>query len=230
MDVNNCGGCGIMCIDRPNSTPFCSSSACGFNCDGTWGDCNGNVVDGCEVDLDSSPANCSSCGFVCNLPNSNEICVGGMCDVGSCLSGFYDVDGNPTNGCECADDSHANICSGAEDLGSLSNGASVNRTGKVAPSGGSDYFRVGFNNTGRGPGQGVPRVRFTTNEGNVFRMEVTANCSAGASACGSGGNASSITDWQFQDNASSGITGYSINGTSWPTLDHRAGLPHHVWR
>ncbi len=44
--------------------------------------------------------NCGACGHACALPHAVAACDGGACAVGSCLEGFWDVDGLPGNGCE----------------------------------------------------------------------------------------------------------------------------------
>jgi hypothetical protein len=77
-DPNNCGGCGTYC--SPNHiTRVCASSSCqAGTCDAGWGDCNNDkFLDGCEVNLNTSAANCGSCGYACGGSTPN--CSGGVC-------------------------------------------------------------------------------------------------------------------------------------------------------
>ncbi len=48
---------------------------CVVVCDEGWWDCNGDVVDGCEIHLDGDPLNCGDC---------DHDCLGGECEVGTC--------------------------------------------------------------------------------------------------------------------------------------------------
>lgn len=72
-DPDNCGSCGVVC--QPNaglgiSTATCSASDCTFECAPNFGDCDGDVADGCE-DLTTKQA-CGSCNNRCN---GNRTCV-----------------------------------------------------------------------------------------------------------------------------------------------------------
>jgi hypothetical protein len=68
----------------------CSGPDC--VCTGGFGDCDNNVDNGCETDLNASP-NCGACGVAC----INALCTNGACE---CASGFGDCDGDKANGCE----------------------------------------------------------------------------------------------------------------------------------
>jgi hypothetical protein len=68
----------------------CSGPDC--VCSGGFGDCDNNVDNGCETDLNASP-NCGACGVAC----INAVCTNLTCE---CKSGFGDCDGNKANGCE----------------------------------------------------------------------------------------------------------------------------------
>lgn len=53
-DIENCGGCGLACVNR-NGPTECSAGACEFSCDPGAQDCNLDPYDGCEVALDGDP-------------------------------------------------------------------------------------------------------------------------------------------------------------------------------
>lgn len=76
--------------------------AISFQCNSGFGNCNGNITDGCEVNLQTSVTNCGACGNVCpSYPNTAPSgCSNGVCFRGPCLAGYADCDGNPNNGCE----------------------------------------------------------------------------------------------------------------------------------
>lgn len=99
-DPLHCGGCGVVCSPL-HAPPLCSGGRCGHGaCQAGWGDCDGNLVNGCEQDVLVSPAHCGTCGHACSLPNAVAACAAGQCAVGSCLLGFRDCDGQAANGCE----------------------------------------------------------------------------------------------------------------------------------
>lgn len=99
-DASNCGTCGTTC-SAPNSTPSCTAGACSLgSCDVDYGNCNGLVVDGCEVSLTSDASNCGSCGTTCAAPNGTPSCTAGNCSVGSCNVGYGDCNSLVFDGCE----------------------------------------------------------------------------------------------------------------------------------
>jgi hypothetical protein len=75
-DVNNCGACGNRCVARSNATVMCVSRVCRFTCNSTFGNCDGESSNGCEIDLNTSPRNCGTCGTRCSL---TQRCVLGVC-------------------------------------------------------------------------------------------------------------------------------------------------------
>ncbi|MEZ4314385.1 MAG: fibrinogen-like YCDxxxxGGGW domain-containing protein, partial [Polyangiaceae bacterium] len=97
--VNNCGGCGVVC-NLPHATSHsCPSGSCKVaTCEDGWANCDGNDANGCEADL-SDPANCGGCGITCSNAHGATSCNAGACEP-SCAAGYADCDGNPVNGCE----------------------------------------------------------------------------------------------------------------------------------
>ena len=67
-------------------------------CDGVDNDCDGQVDDGFDKRRDAR--NCGGCGVVCDVPGGEPSCDDSACVIARCLDGFYDVDGDPSNGCE----------------------------------------------------------------------------------------------------------------------------------
>jgi len=98
-NAQHCGGCDKVCSSA-NGTPSCVAGACKIQCAQGFADCNNDVADGCEVNLQTNVGNCSACGNACNLLNSNEACVAGVCQVASCIAPFLNCDNNSATGCE----------------------------------------------------------------------------------------------------------------------------------
>ncbi|MCA9541738.1 MAG: hypothetical protein KC620_22735, partial [Myxococcales bacterium] len=61
-------------------------------------DCDGRIDEG--IDLARDIANCGACGRLCARPNAETACVAAECQLVACLPRFFDVDGDPQNGCE----------------------------------------------------------------------------------------------------------------------------------
>jgi hypothetical protein len=78
VDVNNCGSCGNVCAVA-NGIPGCVNGHCVIvSCIGGFGDCNGNVSDGCETNLNIDQNNCGTCRHVCP---PGQTCKGGVCSL-----------------------------------------------------------------------------------------------------------------------------------------------------
>ncbi len=98
--VTHCGGCGTACAARPHTTPSCAMGACRYACEDGYGDCDGNMENGCETDVRASTDHCGMCGAACRYANALPVCVLGACVLGGCESGFSNCDGMAANGCE----------------------------------------------------------------------------------------------------------------------------------
>jgi hypothetical protein len=100
-DILNCGGCGVRCM-LPNATPVCTMRTCRVGtCNPGFANCDTLDPNGCEVETATNAMNCGGCGNACTRPNSTATCVGGMCQF-QCAAGFYDLNGDPQDGCEYA--------------------------------------------------------------------------------------------------------------------------------
>lgn len=66
-------------------------------------------------------AKVGSCALACPIANGTPTCAAGTCDVGSCNAGFFNTDGKPSTGCECAEigTDPGNFCATAADKGTL---------------------------------------------------------------------------------------------------------------
>jgi hypothetical protein len=97
-NTGNCGACGKVCSPT-NGTPACNSGMCTISCFPGWGNCDGNVTNGCEVNTSTTPAHCGGCNKPCNSTNGTATCALGACGI-NCNGGWGNCDGNMLNGCE----------------------------------------------------------------------------------------------------------------------------------
>ncbi|MBW1809155.1 MAG: proprotein convertase P-domain-containing protein [Deltaproteobacteria bacterium] len=97
---DHCGGCGLSC-DLAQADARCVDAACLIDtCHAGYGDCNREVMDGCEVSLDLSAEHCSSCGNTCYLSHASPGCQAGECIVAECDNLFGDCNADAQDGCE----------------------------------------------------------------------------------------------------------------------------------
>ncbi len=76
-DATNCGGCGTVCT-FDNATGVCNAGVCGLGaCDANFGDCNGDPVDGCEINHLNNNDYCGDCNTACS--GATPYCVAGAC-------------------------------------------------------------------------------------------------------------------------------------------------------
>jgi len=153
-DIINCGFCNHVC-DFENTTAGCVDGRCYIAfCDNGFVDIDDNHINGCEYactptldpteicdsmdndcdgeidegfDLNNSPNHCGECNNVCELINAISMCLTGECTIMLCSENAYDLDEEPSNGCEyicertndsieiC--DTVDNNCNGATDEG-----------------------------------------------------------------------------------------------------------------
>ncbi len=82
-DPQNCGACGGGCGWSNNIYGVCEFGSCTYRCQEGTADCNGNLEDFCEVNIDSDPNNCGACGNACDAI-AGQACVHGRCAVEPC--------------------------------------------------------------------------------------------------------------------------------------------------
>ena len=86
-DTENCGFCGFACPNvGPHAKRSCERGGCSFECEPGWADCNLDPADGCEVNINTDPANCGKCGNACDLV-LGQPCTNGVCAERDCPPG-----------------------------------------------------------------------------------------------------------------------------------------------
>ncbi|MBK9260393.1 MAG: hypothetical protein IPM54_11225 [Polyangiaceae bacterium] len=185
----NTGQAGICAAGTTSCTN--GAIACNRNNNPTTEICDGSDND-CDAQIDEMDPN-PTCGA--QNPGAGGVstwtCPVGACTVSSCQSGFANMDGAASNGCECVTDTHPNSCAAATAT-NVAVGATVNFSGKIETSTGSDWFLVTF--TDRPVGQAYhPKVELTNNGGGQYAMDVQSSCGtpAACSPMGNGNNTES---------------------------------------
>ena len=168
-------------------------------CNGKDDNCNGQTDDGDPVAM---------CGTV---PNGSPACVGGQCKIGSCSQGYYDVDGQFSNGCECQWDTYdaqgANDCDHAYDLGQITDADPtriVTVNARIVPGSDVDWFKIRMVDSSDGGSIGSPgadkyyfRAQIVAPSPNngAFLLEVRRGSCQNASQCQSFDTYSWYTDF-----------------------------------
>src|SRR6185436_12747352 len=96
----HCGACGHPC-NQGRANAVCNAGRCEIGqCWSSWGDCNLDAADGCEVNLHYDVTNCGGCGTACMLANAVPGCGASGCYVSNCNYGWENCDSDDKNGCE----------------------------------------------------------------------------------------------------------------------------------
>lgn len=117
-DTNNCGHCGNVCPVRPQAqSATCADGLCGNSCNNGWGDCDGNVNNGCESNLQIDLNNCGGCGMPCVDPHGKSTCSQAVCSR-ICDKGYTLCNGAGPKGTDkCVnlkdDDANCGMCGNA---------------------------------------------------------------------------------------------------------------------
>jgi hypothetical protein len=98
--AGGCVGNDIECSGPNTSGGVCNAGVCsGQSCVAGFGDCNGDMNDGCETPLNTT-SNCGGCGAGCTAgAHATTDCGSGSCQR-SCQSPYENCDGDWGNGCE----------------------------------------------------------------------------------------------------------------------------------
>jgi hypothetical protein len=101
-DPEHCGSCGNPCTVM-NGTASCTGGTCTIaSCNLPHQNCDGKYSSGCNINLDTDPQNCGTCGNKCSAPNATSTCNIGTCAIAQCSAGFVNCNGVYADGCECA--------------------------------------------------------------------------------------------------------------------------------
>jgi len=100
-ELTNCGACGASCEARAAMTSCVTGSCELVGCSEGFGDCDGDLMNGCEADLAGGPNTCGTCDNACPVdpPNAASICDSGSCAL-ACDTGYADCNVDVSDGCE----------------------------------------------------------------------------------------------------------------------------------
>lgn len=98
-DVLNCGECGRPCATT-HGEPTCDEGTCSITCAADFDDCDGDPMNGCEINLEESVLHCSECGAACPDEEGTPSCDEGKCFIAQCSGELGDCDNDRENGCE----------------------------------------------------------------------------------------------------------------------------------
>jgi hypothetical protein len=103
--VGSCGSSCSPCPSRPNMDAECEGGSCRYSCSSNYGNCDGDMDNGCEVDLRNDPHHCERCNRACPAGGSGDsagtpICRNRRCEIRCNNPSFDDCDRKPENGCE----------------------------------------------------------------------------------------------------------------------------------
>lgn len=95
-----CGSEGCGPCELAHAEARCGNAGCEIaHCERWWGDCNGDVEDGCETDLARDPMNCGRCRLLCAAERFET-----SCDDGSCVNRGCTPPYESCGGAECDTD------------------------------------------------------------------------------------------------------------------------------
>jgi hypothetical protein len=208
--LSHCGGCGISCT-HAHAQSTCSNGACSLTtCDSGWADCDGSAATGCETNTQTNVGNCGACGNACVYFNGGGVCVGGSCNLATCVAGWGNCDGNALTGCETNTSSSVTSCGSCGVVCSYAHAAAACNNGVCA---------MGACQSGFADCDG------TASNGCETDVTSIANCGTCGTACGyahagaactSGNCVMGACDSGYANCNASTVDGCEINTTSNP--------------
>ena len=111
-DPLHCGACGRACV-LAAAVAGCEDGGCTLAaCRAGFGNCDGDIANGCETATASDVTHCGVCENRCAFANAAVSCVDGRCRRGACQSGFMDCNAITADGCETdvTTDAHCGGC------------------------------------------------------------------------------------------------------------------------
>ncbi len=196
-------------------------------------------------DLQNDPMNCGFCGNVCMLAHTAmNACSGGKCKVGKCAAGFFDINNDGSDGCECQQaavvTSSTMQCGGAAVAGTVTDAmpSTIDLTGNLVPANTSTWYQIISQDDPDADGSCNKynlKIGFVDNPGKQFKFDlVYDDCSTPAS-CDNNEVPTGLTDYDFSANgAANGGECPCYNGT--PAMgahqckDHSQTLRMRVYR
>ena len=129
-DLANCGGCGVACRFE-GASATCTNGVCVRGpCTAGRGDCDGDPMNGCEINFATDLMHCGRCNAACALAHATSACgAGGACTIARCDTGWGDCDGNAANGCETDLQTSVNNCNTCGNVCPTAGGTAACRAG-----------------------------------------------------------------------------------------------------
>jgi hypothetical protein len=179
--TDHCGACGRSC-SFANAAATCAMGACALGaCRDGFADCDGLAANGCEADLNTSPATCGRCAVACRFANAAASCAAGSCALGVCDAGFADCDGRADNGCEVALAASASHCGACGRACVFPNAAATCAMGACA----MGACATGFADCDGDPSNGC-EVALATSAAHCGRCGNACGFAGGSAACVAG--------------------------------------------
>jgi hypothetical protein len=148
-------------------------------------------------------------------------CTNASCSIVNCNAGYYNLDGNYANGCECLGSINEQICVAAINLGTLSPGQTTIATANLPTANAVAWYSVSFIAVDT-----RQAIAISGNPNNQFVMDVQGDC-ATATSCVGGGVATGVKSYQFNTTAGASptCTGTAKLNTIYFKVYRTTGLP-----
>ncbi len=116
------GAIEIKSSDKDNQVKYINVAGIGFACPNGFSDCNNDMSDRCETNINTSTNHCGVCKNECVVANGTPKCSNGSCEIASCDQFYGDCDKLYSTGCETSTQSDVNHCGNCSTICSVLNG------------------------------------------------------------------------------------------------------------